>query len=56
MVVIVWVVCVSVSVSVRSNHVDLNEYEEFVLRISGYEWLGRRVNWKSCGGWVVGWV
>ena len=54
MVVIVWVVCVSVSV--RSNHVDLNEYEEFVLRISGYEWLGRRVNWKSCGGWVVGWV
>ena len=43
------------SLSVRSNHVDFNEYEEFVLRVSWYEWLGWRVNWKSCGGWVVGW-
>ena len=34
----VWVVFVSISVG--SNQVNLKEYEEFVIRISGYEWLG----------------
>ena len=37
-VVAVWVKCVSVSVG--SNQVNLKEYEEYVIRISGYEWLG----------------
>ena len=37
-VVAVWVECMSVSVGI--NQVNLKEYEEFVIRISGYEWLG----------------
>ena len=46
-VVAVWVKCVSVNVG--SNQVNLKEYEEYVIRISGYEWLGWRMNWNSCG-------
>ena len=36
-----------------SNQVNLKEYEEFVTKITGYEWLGWRVNlevpWIVCG-------